>query len=138
MKHLLWLLLFLLCVPNLFCQAGRLKDGNDLLSKCGTAVRFSDSGNLPNQDTFDVAWCYGYIEGFRGALIRVRIDQAKTYEDYKNPLLAPLHLCVPFESTNGEVSRVVVNYLRANPTHLHDDVDTAMAFALSGSYTCTK
>jgi hypothetical protein len=65
--------------------------------------------------------CAYYLDGFRDSISFAR---------------GPQLICIPQEVTSGQLLRVVLKYLKENPSKLHLDKAIGTHTALRGAYPC--
>lgn len=100
----------------------------DLLNQCQPLTR--NPMNLTVDEMLGVRECLGYISGMRDMLTAWRAES----KVMKQPDSAPM--CVPYESTTGELVRVVVKYMNDNPTSLHEPRAGPVLHAFIHAYPC--
>jgi hypothetical protein len=99
------------------------RDGNALLAQCdlaakpGEAMYFEEAGWQ--------LFCHGYLEGF--------VDGYTAAIAVKNP--AKL-ICLPPNTTTGQVTKVVVKYLEDHAEKLHIDKAVLATAALAEAFPC--
>jgi hypothetical protein len=73
------------------------------------------------------AYCGGYIIGVFDAAVPV-LNTGADVDGFK--------FCAPIEVTQGQITDIVVNYLRANPQFRHFNAASLTLSALSKAYPC--
>lgn len=99
-------------------------DGNKLLEQCNDAVRSMDKEG--GGSDLNIGYCIGVVRGVYNTLAVL------------NALLAPkVRLCAPEGGiTNGQGARIVLQYLRENPSQLHEDDVFLTMMAFKKAYPC--
>jgi Rap1a immunity proteins len=120
-----FLVLFFFFVSIVSAHGAELKsDGNELLSKCGMAVRFADGQTTMNSpSSYDVGFCYGLMRGIF-ALNELRADKKDRY------------FCPPDGVTNSQAARIVYKRLNDSPEILHFDESVVAIVALQMPFPC--
>lgn len=103
-------------------------DGNTLLRNCGMAIDHFDgvpSTAIPGVERAGyVLSCLSLLSGFRdGYAFGVPAGQRGL-------------ICIPTPVPTSQLARVMVRYLRDNPTRLHDRDTALVLFALADSFPC--
>lgn len=75
---------------------------------------------MPDEMQFKAGWCMGVVSGIRDAIDALKI------------------VCVPFNVTNGQATRVVVKYIDARPQRQHEAFTGLVIEALSAAFPCKK
>lgn len=100
-------------------------NGNDLLRSCQSAIRFSDTGVL--DDGIGTGFCLGTMQAIEDLM------------SFISASLKPEHrVCLPKGVSNEQAARIVVKYLKENPSELNQDSSSLAVFALQDSYPCKK
>lgn len=122
-------LFFVLAVVISFCFASSsLADGNELLRECNAAIRFLDNGQVKPNDYQDVGYCFGFCNGVMSSIYF-----------YNEHLPVHQRLCLPEKGLSTEqVVRIVVKFLKDNPSILHYEQSTLVLLAIGKSYLCSK
>ncbi len=102
--------------------------GDDLLGFCTQALRFEDK--LGGGDSIEAGMCIGYISGVAhtGAVYHEIIN--KDDAQWK-PIF-----CIPSRVQGGQLIRIVVKYLKDNPSQLHDDGTLSTMTAYKEAFPC--
>ncbi|MFI5103133.1 MAG: Rap1a/Tai family immunity protein [Terriglobales bacterium] len=130
--------LFLLLAVILFLATAAfgqpVHTGNDVLSKCQTAVRWLDNGGAPVSELMDVGWCQGWV----GAALELTRSYNEWTDFTKQKPTVP-QFCLPDSGIPLiQAIRVVVKYLQENPDQLHEDGMGLTIAALKGSFPCKR
>lgn len=106
-------------------------DGNSLLQSCQMAERSLD-GEKTNTDDFQQGFCMGLIHGVGSTMIA-----------YDRVLIVPGVLslegpktCWPEGLSNAQATRIVVKYLKDNPSQLYFDDFVLVMMALRNAFEC--
>lgn len=104
-------------------EAAAINDGNAMLANCAAMERIVEQRKT--DDMFGAGYCIGILHGVRSAM---RVANA----------LVPIKdvTCVPESISNGQAMRVVVKWLKDNPTVLDYDAGQLAYLALQESYPC--
>lgn len=104
-------------------------DGNFILSKCGAALRVMDGEKISSKtDEFGIGQCFGLVEGVRNTLVYVN-----------DSLEEDLRICWPKNGIpNGQAIRILVKYLKENPTELNNDQTLLTMVAFKVAYPCNN
>jgi hypothetical protein len=102
--------------------------GNELLDSCTLTVRFADGERrLSEAEQAKNVYCIGYIRGYTESLALSEAMGAK-----KN-------VCMPKDGVEtGQLARVLVKYLRANPEKLHERGRALVYVALAEAFPCKR
>ncbi|QNG48505.1 Rap1a/Tai family immunity protein [Sphingobium yanoikuyae] len=87
-------------------------NANGLMEKC-------ESGSAPM-----LSYCFAYIAGVN--------DTAKAYESWLNMR----EYCLPPATPQGDLRRIFVEYLKANPGHGAGEAASVIIVALKEKYPC--
>ncbi|VVP19612.1 hypothetical protein PS850_03807 [Pseudomonas fluorescens] len=98
-------------------------DGNALITNCESLLRIVDARKDDN--SLGAGYCVGMMHGVRSAM-RVTADMLPPSEKS----------CVPHGISNGQTIRVVLKWLKDNPTQLDLDAGLLTYRALKESYPC--
>jgi hypothetical protein len=121
MKTLLLVLTLVLSSTAFAVQEGR-DTSEALLTDCIQAEKELNGVKPENAvGAVHAHRCAYYLDGFRDS-----ISFAK----------GPQLICIPQEVTSGQLLRVVLKYLRENPSKLHLDKAIGVHAALQGAYPC--
>lgn len=104
-------------------------NGRKILQSCRVAVEYLDNDKA-NGDGEAVRFCDDYLTGFReDENIREIMMGEHYYRGY----------CFPYKGiTNGELARVVVNYLQANENEQELTANVAIRDAFVEGYPCSN
>ncbi len=119
---------FLICSSSPAVAAETKNDGNDLLEQCSLAEAFADgkNKNLDVSKSYDIGFCLGMMNGITSTAIFHQYALKRTGLG-----------CLPEGGiTNGEAVRIVVKFLRANPSMLHLKGSLLAMTALTNAYPC--
>lgn len=94
-------------------------DGNGLLAECNLVVRAMDNGEMPStRDGLKVGKCLGLVQGI------TNLNMVYQVTDRGSALF-----CLPDDGiNNGQAARIVVKYMKENPSELHKE-DSLIAIA---------
>ncbi len=109
--------------------------GADIISKCKLAVRDVDndtSADKPLIKSFDVGFCFGFIDGANSA------QQVWAASDKTNHRNHAMSYCFPDSVTNGQMLRVFVKYLDDHPQDLHEPAALLYIEAMRKAFPCGK
>lgn len=142
----------MVCIVLLFFSAScaRAADGNTLLSNCGMAVDHLDgkpSRTIPEVERGGyVLSCLSLLSGFRdgyafGAAMEPKGSGAGIWGraiQGANSLLSanPPIICIPQPVPTSQLARVVVRYLRDNPSRLHERDTSLVLIAFADAFPC--
>jgi len=115
---------FLLFGCSFLTYAGS-NDGNSLLVNCKSAVDILD-GNSYISEPKGAMSCISYIRGFTDLNSFYRYSRDNKSVDF----------CVPEGVNAGQNTRVVLKYLRENPSELHAHTAVLVRRALIQAYPC--
>ena len=118
----------LLCLFGIAGSAhGSDSGGTELLQNCTAAVRFLDSQKLDNfEQAHDASFCLGLIQGV-----------VNTNQLYQVVAKDDSLFCVPPTGINNEQgARIVVKYLRDNPSQLHRRDSFLVVAAMRDAFPC--
>jgi len=89
--------------------------------------------NFTNGDPGSAVECFSIIKGVRdtSAIYKVIFDELGQNDHTSN-------VCVPESVNSGQLARVVVKYLNANPKLLHLEETGLVLLALIDAYACYK
>jgi hypothetical protein len=135
MKATLIAVAVLLCLALSACAGAQTTTGADIISKCKQAVRDVDndtSVDKPPVKSFDVGFCFGFIDGANSA------QQVWAASDKANHRNHAMSYCFPDAVTNGEMLRVFVKYLDAHPEVLHEPAALLYIEAMRKAFPCEK
>lgn len=117
MKTVLNLLILVVCLSSGVVYA----DGNELMNKCAATERFMDRRDLQGND-LDIGYCLGYLQGVRNVM---QVFQRET------------NICWPKKGIdNGQAVRIIMKYMRDNPSTLHEDQLVIVIRAFRQAYSC--
>jgi hypothetical protein len=108
----------------LFSSSSSFADGNELLKKCAEAESFLNADD--DGDSMSFGFCVGFVHGV-SSIMKVMENEGS------------IKVCFPKGGiTNGQSMGIVLEYLRKNPTELHErDVFLTMkAFLDAFPYPC--
>jgi len=112
------------CFINSVFLSGAHADGNRLLKECQVAERFMDTKEM--SDPFDAGMCWGLIQGVKNTLIML---ENNIHPDFK--------ICPPTRDiSNGQITRIVLRYLKNNPASLHEPESKLIIQAILEAYPC--
>jgi len=102
-------------------------DGNRLLAECNLVIRMMDDGVAPSaSEGPKVARCLGMMQGITSLNM---VYQAK---DRDSALF-----CLPSNGMSvGQAARIVVKYMRDNPSELHNEESLVAIAAFIDAYPC--
>lgn len=105
------------------------KDGNMLLGLCGPFVDGLDNHLLKHQNTDSIAngYCIGYLSGIQ-SINRIMQFIPKS----RNLFCIPKENGIPID----QLARIVVKYLRDNPSQLHQNDILLVITALETAFPC--
>lgn len=109
---------------TIFCSAGAVADGNELLNACQSMIEMSDSDGARGSE-YKTGYCVGVINGVTS--LSWVINQAFS---------KGTRLCVPDNVTNIQGARIVVKWLKDNPKYLSNPEGYAAMLALRETYPC--
>lgn len=121
------------CCLNITDATAEPFDGNTIYRAC-------EGTNDQVMQGFCLGYIFGAVEGMKwGAL--VGIAASSTADDFDSSMAdmmssVALGFCIPPTVENGQVSDIVVNYLRDNPASRHESVRTLINEALSAAFPC--
>lgn len=98
-------------------------DGNSLLLQCQQYIKAADSEK--NYDRVDAALCLGFLQGVQSSFSFLSDD-----------LKEEAKFCLPNGVTNGQITRIVVKYLKDNPKLLNKNRMGLVWLALTDAYPC--
>jgi len=101
-------------------------DGNSLLHACAATIRDLNGEAAPGNDSYFDGTCIGIVRGVRDTI------------DYVSSSLVPgtPHQCIPESINNGQLVRVVFQWLNANPKELDSPGTLLVLMALTSAYPC--
>mgnify|MGYP003997535301 FL=1 len=94
-----------------------------LFENCNEAVAFLNK-EIREIKHWKVSACFGFMQGVR--------DVNVLYQDRKIEQI----YCLPPNISVGELSRVFVHYLKANPNSFHEPAIFSMVKAFNDSFVC--
>ena len=109
--------------------------GADIIGKCKQAVRDVDndtSADKPPVKSFDVGFCFGFIDGANSA------QQVWAASDKTNHRNHSMGYCFPDAVTNGQMLRVFVKYLDDHPQDLHEPAALLYIEAMRRAFPCGR
>jgi hypothetical protein len=116
-----------LSVAALMCMAPQclavFSTGNEMLDSCSAAVRSTDE-RLDGVNSIKAGYCMGYLAGF------VDSYDVGVYTGAKEVA------CIPKTVNNGQLARVLVKWLKENPTQLHRNPRILVYSALVDGFPC--
>ena len=118
-KTILAFLIFFVLAGHLVCYAN---DGNTLLEHCTAAVQKMDGKT--NISLIRVGYCYGYIQG----LIDMNtLNQGSGLSQV---------FCLPQTISNGQIARILFEYLQNHPERLHEYGGVLAVEAYTETFPC--
>ena len=108
------------------------QDGNKLLNYCSQAVKDTEPGTA--EEHFKIAWCLGYIYGFKDGFDGLALVSAKDDTDFTK--LRHSYICFPEGSTIDQAIRVLVKFLKDHPERLHQPSFTLAEEAFAEAFPC--
>ena len=116
-------------LPSLSQGEEMQNNGRKILQSCQVALEYLDNDNASG-DGAAVRFCDDYLTGFRE---NENIKEIQMGEHFYRGY------CFPYKGvTNGELARVVVNYLQANENDLDLSANTAVRDAFVDRYPCNN
>jgi hypothetical protein len=128
--HIIFLSLLL---PFLYCPSAVFAEsGNEFLVTCNEGIRVMDS-DFTTGDANAAVHCFAVIQAVRdtSAIYKVTLDEIGLNDHSSNA-------CVPDSVSVGQLARVVVKYLNANPEVLHLEETGLVWLAILDAYACYK
>lgn len=113
----------ILALTATFASCNALADGNTLLTQCQHFVKAADGEK--DFDRSQAGMCIGFIEGV-----------LSTTDFFRENLTSEARLCPPRNATNGQLSRVIVKYLKDNPAKLNQGKTGLVWLAIKDAYPC--
>jgi hypothetical protein len=104
-------------------------DGNSLLLACKASVDFLDEQKIEMKHPHSVGQCLGLISGLR--------DMHDYFQTGLLEIIQPV-FCVPGEVNSGQLARVLVKYLKENPTELHKRDTLLILMAFIDGFPCDQ
>jgi hypothetical protein len=101
--------------------------GNAFVRLCSSVER----GMSTQIEVGYVMGCVGYVAGF---IDGVRFGTA--YAEDKAGKKVPSLLCFPDEVENGQITKILLKYIRENPKEAHQRTAVLLAIALQQAYPC--
>ena len=102
-------------------------NGNRLLAACNLVIRMTDDGVGPSAiGSFEAGYCLGQMRGITA------FNMVYQIKDRGNALF-----CAPTDMSMGQAARIVVKYLRDNPSELHRPDSLVAIEAFINEYPCT-
>ena len=96
-------------------------DGNELLKQCLATERFLDTNKITNG--VDVGRCFGIGQGVRQSMVVLKEGIIRA--------------CFPEKGiNNGQATRIIVSYLKKNPSKLHKHEVLLIMLAYADAYPC--
>lgn len=135
MKIILIAVVIPLCLMVSASAHAQTTTGADIVSKCKQAVRDVDndtSADKPPVKSFDVGFCFGFIDGANSA------QQVWAASDRTNHRNHPMGYCFPDAVTNGQMLRVFVKYLDEHPQDLHEPAALLYIEAMRRAFPCGR
>ena len=121
------ILLFTVLSIFLFASLAHSLNGQELLEYCNLAEKVDDRVVRVDEDILAKAsYCYGFIRGVAGANDAFSLI----------PSIKAVKHCAPENVTNGQLSRVVLKFLRQHPENLHSTGAALVLAALRNAYPC--
>jgi hypothetical protein len=129
----------MLCVLSFCCvtkinaqvESSTTYTGNWLLERCQPAANYDKTHNPSELEYAHMLSCFGYVKGWRDAMTAqyvVNKIQKRSNGD---------SVCIPDDSTNGELAKVLVKYLNEHPTQLHYEAGVVAYQAFRLAYPCS-
>jgi hypothetical protein len=102
-------------------------DGNRLLDKCNRVIRAVDDGVAPSatSEGIEAGHCIGLIKGI------IKLNMVYQAKDRDSALFCP-----PSKISSGQAVRIVVKYMRDNPSELHNEESLVAIAAFIDAYPC--
>jgi hypothetical protein len=130
MKNL-WLIALLLAPPAVPQSAQDHEfpstSGNAFLRLCSAI----DKEDQSSHEAIAVTACLGYVDGFTEGVALERL-----YAGSKEKQKPSAPFCIPEDVENGQMVRIVLKYVRDNPTDAHMSTSLLMMDALGKAYPC--
>lgn len=104
-------------------QTDAFADGNQLLKRCQEGVRIADGDK--QADLFGAGYCLGVINTV--ASMRELVNDGAPRSS---------QICLPPSPTPGQLARIFVKYMKANPEKLHLNESLIAVAALRGAFPC--
>lgn len=101
--------------------------GNKMLKFCGALFNEEFSS--------DHVACLWYVDGFRRGSFYAKQE---TLLASGNPDLPDLFVCIPLEVTNGQLARVLYQWLKSHPSELHEGAGQLTWRAFYDAWPCKK
>lgn len=111
-------------------------DGNMLLERCGDVIKTADNPDS-HVSSFNVAWCLGYIQGFRSSMTAQYAVNAKTSSDgdfEKARDKGTLGISLPANVSTGQIARVFVKWLQDHPQNLNENASFLTVIILRDAF----
>ncbi len=101
--------------------------GNELLAECNLVIRMMDDGVAPSaREGPKVGRCLGMMQGITS------LNMVYQVKDRDSALF-----CLPSNGiSNGQAARIVVKYMRDNPSELHNEQSLVAIAAFIDAYPC--
>jgi hypothetical protein len=97
--------------------------GSTLLRQCQAAAKVAGGGRYTTQESIDGAFCRGYVAGAVDQMVGLSVQTSTMY-------------CIPSNSDNDQLLRVVLKYLNDNPATLNYPAGAAVAKAVIAAFPC--
>lgn len=107
----------ILALTATFASYNALADGNTLLTQAADGEK--------DFDRSQAGMCIGFIEGV-----------LSTTDFFRENLTSEARLCPPRNTTNVQLSRVIVKYLKDNPAKLNQGKTGLVWLAIKDAYPC--
>lgn len=118
-----WHLVLALVLPTTGFSQNEVFTGNNLLEQCSLVERADNT--LNDTDYMNMMFCLGTVYGVRSMTSALQT-------------MARGESCIPLTASNGQVARIVVKYLRAHPSELHQDSALLVLKALNEAFPCEE
>lgn len=114
--------------------------GKDLLENCEAKVKIDESKSnalINPSDAFQAGACTGYIKGFDDLEIIYASILAGPKAQEKDVKKYSLY-CLTTGTTNVQLAKAIINYLKNHPTELNENASIVVAKAFRASFPCPK
>lgn len=112
----------------------------DLLGDCEVKIRLEEAKanvTIDSTDAFRAGACTGYIKGFDDMEIIYASIIAGPSSNEKEVQKYSLY-CLPAGTSNTQMTKVVVNYIKSNPKEFDNAASLAAGKALRLAFPCPK
>ncbi len=118
MKKIMLVIISLMLCMSAYGKGG---DGNELLEYC---TEFEKAVEGDTDSGFTGGVCIGTVRGVMDTM------------DHMSPNKTGIEACIPDGVTTGQATRVVIKYLRDNPSLLHQNGVSLAMSAFMQAYPC--